>query len=148
MLAMGYPSEGITSYYRNSIDDVAKFLNEKHKNHFVIINLTPYDYDASKLNHQVLHFGFPNNHSPPLEHLFLVCKSMHAWLITDEKNVVVVHCMAGKGRTGTVISAYLLYSGMFTEVKDALHHFAKKRCSVMNGVAHANQKRFLMIEEC
>ena len=38
----------------------------------------------------------------------------------NDKNVVAVHCNHGKGRTGTAIIAYLLYSNKFTSVKDAL----------------------------
>ena len=33
---------------------------------------------------------------------------MHSFLQEDEQNVVAVHCKAGKGRTGTVIAAYML----------------------------------------
>lgn len=36
---------------------------------------------------------------------------MDAWLTSDPKNIVVVHCLAGKGRTGVVIACYLLFSG-------------------------------------
>ena len=38
---------------------------------------------------------------------------MHKHLKNDARNVVVVHCLAGKGRTGTAICSYLIYSGKF-----------------------------------
>ena len=40
--------------------------------------------------------------------------------IDNPKNVVIVHCNAGKGRTGTLISCYLIYSGLSDNAKDAI----------------------------
>ena len=40
-----------------------------------------------------------------------MCGNMKEWMEADEANVVVVHCKGGKGRTGTVISAWLVESG-------------------------------------
>ena len=36
---MGYPSEKIESIYRNSMEDVQKFFNTRHANHYKIYNL-------------------------------------------------------------------------------------------------------------
>lgn len=47
--------------------------------------------------------------------------------LANVENVVVIHCLAGKGRTGTVICCYLLYSGRFNNVNDALNYYGKKR---------------------
>lgn len=38
------------------------------------------------------------------------CSDATAWLLADPgRNVVVVHCKAGKGRTGALICALLLH---------------------------------------
>ena len=50
-------------------------------------------------------------HTAPLEQLTKILKSMHDWLQEDDQNVAAVHCLAGKGRAGTVCAAYLMYSG-------------------------------------
>lgn len=66
---------------------------------------------------------------------------MHDYLQEDPKNVAVVHCVGGKGRTGTVIVCYLVYIGMFQTVKEAMEYFTQKRSSTNNGVKQPSQKR-------
>ena len=37
--------------------------------------------------------------------------------------VIVVHCKAGKGRTGMMICALLVFLGMFENHKQAIDHY-------------------------
>jgi len=48
--------------------------------------------------------------------------------------VVIIHCLAGKGRTGTVICCYLLYCGRFKRPDQALDFYMKKRFRKGGGV--------------
>ena len=48
--------------------------------------------------------------APPLGLMADFSEAVSAWLKEDSSNVAVVHCKAGKGRTGTMICAYLVYS--------------------------------------
>ncbi|ELR12175.1 C2 calcium/lipidbinding (CaLB) region-containing protein [Acanthamoeba castellanii str. Neff] len=48
---------------------------------------------------------------------------------------------AGKGRTGTAIAAYLIYSGLFSTADKALRYFACKRSITMWGVTNPSQVR-------
>lgn len=45
----------------------------------------------------------------------------------NKENIVVVHCIAGKGRTGSLISAYMLYVNAFTENQKAIVYYKEKR---------------------
>ena len=38
------------------------------------------------------------------------CKDVDKFLKSDPENVVSIHCKAGKGRTGLMISCFLLYN--------------------------------------
>lgn len=49
------------------------------------------------------------------------------YLIESSKRVTVVHCKHGKGRTGTLICCFLLFSGFFKTAEEALAFYAKKR---------------------
>jgi hypothetical protein len=45
----------------------------------------------------------------------------------DPQNVLVVHCNAGKGRTGTSLCAIMLYVGLFEKPEDCVRLFNWKR---------------------
>eukprot|EP01103_Thecamoeba_quadrilineata_P013084 TRINITY_DN3526_c0_g1_i2.p1 TRINITY_DN3526_c0_g1~~TRINITY_DN3526_c0_g1_i2.p1 ORF type:complete len:260 (-),score=37.65 TRINITY_DN3526_c0_g1_i2:217-996(-) len=66
---------------------------------------------------------------------------MDLWLNEDLENVVAVHCLAGRGRTGTVIAAYLLYIRMFSDHQKALEFFAQVRSNTEEGVNGPSQIR-------
>ncbi len=144
IIAMGFPAKAGEAVYRNNINDVAAMLNRHHKGHYMIYNLSEREYCYDKFDNQVLEeFGFPDHHSPPLNLLFKICKSIDSWLHADSSNVAVVHCLAGRGRTGTVIACYLTYVGLFQNCIDALHFFACKRSFNEKGVSVPSQLRYV-----
>eukprot|EP01100_Stratorugosa_tubuloviscum_P010511 TRINITY_DN451_c0_g1_i2.p1 TRINITY_DN451_c0_g1~~TRINITY_DN451_c0_g1_i2.p1 ORF type:complete len:591 (-),score=205.25 TRINITY_DN451_c0_g1_i2:53-1825(-) len=144
IIAMGLPGQGLKTVWRNNIDHVAEMLNNYYPSNYMIWNLSEFKYDYSKFDNQIMEFGFPDHHNPPLVLLFKIILSMDSWLKADPKNICVVHCVGGKGRTGTVISCYLLYSSnKFADPKAALDYFGKKRSKKNKGVTQPSQKRYV-----
>lgn len=143
LIAMSFPASGIESLWRNHIDEVQQYLNTRHANSYLILNLSGRKYDYQKLNDSVLDFAFPDHHNPPIELLFNICKKMHDFLMKDERNVVVVHCLAGRGRTGSICACYLCYNGMFDNGSEALEFFAIKRSRESKGVTQPSQRRYV-----
>jgi protein-tyrosine phosphatase len=58
---------------------------------------------------QVACFPFDDHNCPPIQLVISFCHSAYSWLKEDIENVVVVHCKAGKARTGLMISSLLLF---------------------------------------
>ena len=66
--------------------------------------------------------------------LFEVCDEMHKFLKNDHRNIVIVNCNAGKGRTGTSIACYLMFSGLADTASDAITYYGWKRFKHGKGV--------------
>ena len=73
---------------------------------------------------------FPmEDHNPPnFTQIEKFCKSVNSWLSLSDKNVAAVHCKAGKGRTGTMISCFYIYSGALPDPFEAMDRFSSMRC--------------------
>lgn len=116
----------------------------------IIVNQVEYDY--AMFNDQVLSYQFPGSPSPPLGLLLKLLFSIESWLTADQRNVAIVHCLTGRGRTCTVLSCFLCWMGEcgFNDPIGALEYIAQcKRCgggNTSNGVEELtipSQRRYL-----
>ncbi len=124
---------------------IGHLFHKRHGGRYMVWNLSEVEYDLSILDDQVLLFSFPGSPSPPLGLLLKLLISMESWLKADERNVAVVHCLTGKGRTSTVVAAFLCWMGEagFRDVHQALDYIAKcKRCPT-NDLTIPSQRRYV-----
>lgn len=57
----------------------------------------------------VSYFPMMDHNPGPLRMIFYFCLDALLYLSQDPENVIAVHCKAGKGRTGMMISSYMLF---------------------------------------
>lgn len=142
ILAMSFPASGFEQWYRNNITSVAKFLEERHPGWHKIYNLSNRSYNYQKFKGEVVTYEWEDHHAPPLIMLFKIWADMYSYLM-DPQNVVVVHWNAGKGRTGTSIAWFLIYSGLSKNAQDAIRYYGRKRFSTGLGITQPSQIRYV-----
>lgn len=146
---MGLPSTRIEAVYRNPIDEVARFFNTMHKDHYLIINLcSERTYPTEKFHGRVVRFPFDDHGPAPLSTYLQLCVYVDEFLKQDKENVVAIHCKGGKGRTGSMVAAWLLYSKPDMYADQALKLFATYRTAQeiggrLQGVSGPSQKRYI-----
>ncbi|KAE9595286.1 putative phosphoric monoester hydrolase [Lupinus albus] len=142
VLAMSFPSERMRAMYRNPLWQVKSVLDMRHQDHYKIYNLCIEEsYDPAHFYDRVEAYPFDDNHVPTLEMIKAFCESVDSWLSSDPKNIAVIHCMAGKGRTGLMVCAYLTYCGMSAD--EALQLYADRRTTNNEGVSIPSQRRYV-----
>ena len=127
---MGFPSIGIESIYRNSLNDIINFLNKYHSN-YKIYNLC---LEENKIYNKEFFIGkelaiFPFiDHEPcPIKLILEFCIDIVLYLNRNPDGLCAIHCKAGKGRTGVMIVCYMIFTGICNNSQEALDIFAQKR---------------------
>ena len=124
---------------------VGQLLAKRHEGRYMVWNLSEVEYDASVLDDQVLVYKFPGSPSPPLGLLLKLLLSIESWLKADERNVAVLHCLTGRGRTSTVLAAFLCWTGEagFSDVNVALEYIAKCKRVPVEALTIPSQVRYV-----
>ena len=135
--------------YRNPTDALVKFLDYKHGNKWAIweFRAEGTGYPDSEVYNRIKHFPWPDHHPPPFALIPNLMASMRDWLKgpgSEAGRTVVVHCKAGKGRSGTSACSYLI-SEEGWKVEDALARFTSRRMRTGfgSGVSIPSQLRWI-----
>jgi len=147
IIAMGLPSTSYEAIYRNDMNDVLNFFNERHPEHYKVYNLCEEKKYAPNVFYKQGYFPFQDHEAPPLNLIRPFCEDAKKFLDEDSKNVVAIHCLAGKGRTGTLISCLLLYLGEFDTAADCLKYYGIMRVDNGKGVTVPSQIRYVFYFE-
>jgi len=130
VIATSIPAMGYEALYRNSMTDLAKFLNERHTNRYLLINLTEERrYPLEPFFHRYLECPIALNGVPSMRQTWELCQTIQAWLSLDRTHVVCIHSKNGRGRVGMLVSAYFLYLGMFKSAATSIAFFERCRVS-------------------
>ncbi|KAH7052146.1 hypothetical protein B0J12DRAFT_698825 [Macrophomina phaseolina] len=114
--------------YRNPLDQLVKFLDKNHADKWAIweFRAEGTGYPDEEVYGRIWHYPWPDHHPPPFALVPRIIASMRNWLKADKDRVVVVHCKAGKGRSGTVSCSYLIAEEGW-KAEDALKRFTERR---------------------
>ncbi|CAK0885024.1 unnamed protein product [Prorocentrum cordatum] len=153
LVAMGVPTTGFAnSFARNPLNEVARFFTLNHPDQFRVYNCCPempypvqpfVDAGGSVTCIQI------QDHTPPLMEQFVAfLQDAREFKSISSANTIAIHCKAGKGRTGSLSCAWLLYSRRRKTPEDALDLFARRRTDMrvkgkLRGVETPSQVRYV-----
>nr|XP_056712859.1 phosphatidylinositol 3,4,5-trisphosphate 3-phosphatase TPTE2-like [Euleptes europaea] len=149
VIAMSFPSSGQQSFYRNPILEVVRFLDTKHEDHYKVYNLcSEQGYDPLYFHYRVERFFIDDHNVPALEEMLRFTANVREWMNQDPKNIIVIHCKGGKGRTGTMVCTWLIDSNQFESAQESLDYFGERRTdkstsSKFQGVETPSQSRYV-----
>ncbi|KAK6454257.1 protein tyrosine phosphatase [Scheffersomyces xylosifermentans] len=141
----------LKSFYRSTVEDLVSFLNHNHGANWHVWNFRGEEpgYKDSDLLNRVSHYPFPDHQAPTLEIMESSVLEIDQFLKQSKMNVAVLHCKAGKGRSGTICCCYLMYKssqlGLPYDVEGVTAEFTKKRMKRFagDGISIVSQRRYL-----
>ncbi|KAK8899344.1 hypothetical protein M9Y10_001658 [Tritrichomonas musculus] len=130
-------------YKRNDIRIVQDFIHERHGSHFYLFNVHIQDYDTKVFDDKVIFMPFPDHCSPRISYFEKASEAISKVFDDDPQCTIFVHCKAGRGRSGTVVCAYQIYSKNVLHVDEAISKVNEKRSPQNMSITIPSQIRFL-----
>ncbi|KAI5959763.1 TEP1 [Candida pseudojiufengensis] len=143
----------IESWYRYPLEDLVKYLNFKHgEKNWMLFNFRGEGpgYEDKQVDNRVRHFPFPDHYPPTIKILKDSVFAIGQFLDSNDEHVVVLHCKAGKGRSGTICCAFLIYDSLANSkdlsVDEVISWYTLKRMRSFggDGVSILSQRRYLL----
>ena len=144
IIAMGFPTTFPKSLIKNSTTDIANFLNERHCNNYILINLSDQSYDSSQFNGLVVDYQIVNSKPIDLILIFDICEKAYDYLNQNIFNTLAIKCKDGKGLIGVIICSFLLYIKKFTDINKAFYYYSYKRIyKGENAISQPSHKKYV-----
>lgn len=155
IVAAGPSDNVLANIYRSPVEKVIHHLNLSYKSgeefHWHVWNLRGEGpgYNPDKLENNWTYHPFPDHLPPSIELTLTIVDEIDKFLEQSPKNVALIHCKEGKGRSGTICCAYLMYEakkkGIFVSVEETIAIFTRRRMRKIfgPGVSIKSQIRYL-----
>ena len=155
LIAMGVPVEyepqalSLQHLWRNPAWEVRRFFDDGIPNtHYRIYNLcAEMPYSSGLFHDRVKAFDMQDHARPSMVQVFEALRDMDHFKSMDSRNILAIHCKAGKGRTGTLCCSWLLYSRTANSAVEALEIFAEKRTDhIKSKSGSAGKKKMIAVD--
>jgi hypothetical protein len=132
ILAMAFPASGLEASFRNPRQHVRNYLNQYHEGEYLIFNLCAekrYQYDSNSFSNKLVCIPVKQHSVPTLYQVADFCQQAMAWLNQSDTNIVVTHCLGGRGRTGLMVASLLIASRVCNTAPEAIELFNAMRAN-------------------
>ncbi|CAK0902519.1 unnamed protein product [Prorocentrum cordatum] len=151
IIVMSNPAVGRDAILHNPLPAVSRFLNERHGNSYLVLNVTQERrYPLGPFFGRYYQFPIAQDGVPTLDGLLTMVRHVDLWLKEDPRNVVAVHSKHNQGRSAVFVVALLLHRKLHRSASTALQSFENLRRERESGEGEptqtldsASQMRFL-----
>lgn len=150
IIVHGFPSVGLEHFYRNPRGEIRRFLDHYHRDHYKVYNFCcepGRGYDPREFYGRVERYPFKDHFVPTLEAMVEFGESAKMWLDADPKNVINMHCKAGKGRAGLMCCIALMRTGVCNSAQEALAYYDKRRVHNGRALTVTSQRKYVIFYE-